>query len=112
MPNLQPLIATLVRDAIPRSDRASIAAAAAIGRDRAFRSAAEVAAITTHVLIIPGDDDRHPTELAHRISVLMPRALFAPVSMSRTLGTADDLASAFAPAIRAYLKDLPPATTG
>lgn len=53
LPNLQPLIATLVREAIPRSDPASIAAAAAIGRDRAFRSAAELAAITTDVLIIP-----------------------------------------------------------
>lgn len=74
LPYLQPLIVNLVRDAIPRADAASVAAAAAIGHDRAFRSPAELAAITTPTLIIPGDDDRHPTELAHRISNLMPDA--------------------------------------
>ena len=38
LPHLAPIIGTLVREAIPRSDPASIAAAAAIGRDRSFRS--------------------------------------------------------------------------
>ena len=36
---LAPVIGAMVREAIPRSDPASIAAAAAIGHDRAFRSA-------------------------------------------------------------------------
>jgi len=106
LPDLQPLIATLVRDAIPRSDPASIAAAAAIGRDRAFRSPAELAAVTTPTLIIPGDDNRHPTELAHRLSDLMPSARLAPVSMSRAVRTADDMGTTFAPSILDYLEGI------
>lgn len=54
---LAPIIGTLVRDAIPRSDPMSIAAAAAIGRDRSFRSVAEVAVIAAPTLIIPGMDE-------------------------------------------------------
>lgn len=106
LPYLQPLIVNLVRDAIPRADAASVAAAAAIGHDRAFRSPVELAAITTPTLIIPGDDDRHPTELAHRISDLMPDAQVAPVSMSRTLSTAEDMGQEFAPSISDFLQSL------
>jgi len=106
LPYLQPLIVNLVRDAIPRADAASVAAAAAIGHDRAFRSPADLSAVTTPTLIIPGDDDRHPTELAHRISDLMHDARVAPVSMSRTLRTADDMGQAFAPSIRHFLESL------
>ena len=43
--DLAPVIGAMVREAIPRSDPASIAAAAAIGRDRAFRSVDELAVI-------------------------------------------------------------------
>lgn len=42
---LPPVIGAMVRDAIPRSDPESIAAAAAIGRDRSFRNPQELAAI-------------------------------------------------------------------
>ncbi|NUU24948.1 MAG: alpha/beta hydrolase, partial [Streptomycetaceae bacterium] len=59
-----PLIGTLVREAIPRSDPASIAAAAAIGHDRAFRRVADLAAVTVPALIVSGSDARHPTALA------------------------------------------------
>uniref|UniRef100_A0A5Q5CLI2 Alpha/beta hydrolase fold protein n=1 Tax=Mycobacterium sp. (strain JLS) TaxID=164757 RepID=A0A5Q5CLI2_MYCSJ len=106
LPHLQPLIVNLVRDAIPRADAASVAAAAAIGHDRAFRSPAELAAITTPTLIIPGDDDRHPIELAHRISDLMPAAQVASVSMSRTLSTAEDMGQEFAPSVSDFLQSL------
>ena len=106
LPHLQPLIVNLVRDAIPRANAVSVAAAAAIGHDRAFRSPDELAAITTPVLIIPGDDDRHPVALAHLISKLIPNARMAPVSMSRALSTADDMGQAFAPPIHDFLQNL------
>jgi 3-oxoadipate enol-lactonase len=43
--NFPPIIGAMVRDAIPRSDPSSIAAAAAIGHDRAFRSVNDLALV-------------------------------------------------------------------
>ncbi|WP_410660449.1 alpha/beta fold hydrolase [Amycolatopsis sp. lyj-112] len=103
LPHLAPVIGALVRDAIPRSDPASVAAAAAIGRDRSFRSVDDLAAITTPTLIFPGMDQRHPTALAENAARIMPDGHLAPVSLSSTLRTAEDLAEAFAPAIRRFL---------
>ncbi|MFE6615947.1 alpha/beta fold hydrolase [Amycolatopsis sp. NPDC057786] len=105
LPDLAPVIGALVRDAIPRSDPASIAAAAAIGHDRSFRSVGELAAITTPSLIFPGMDQRHPTALAENVARVMPNGRLAPVSLSETLRTAEDLADAFAPAIRRFLAE-------
>ncbi|WP_238419583.1 hypothetical protein [Streptomyces taklimakanensis] len=64
LPTLAPVIGTLVRDAIPRSDPAGIAAACAIGRDRAFHSITDLRAVRVPTLIIPGGDARHPADLA------------------------------------------------
>jgi 3-oxoadipate enol-lactonase len=101
--NLAPIIGAMVRDAIPRSDPASIAAAAAIGRDRSFRTVGELAAVTAPTLIIPGIDERHPTALAEELARVLPRGHLAPVTLSADLHTADDFARAFAPTIRDFL---------
>lgn len=103
LPALAPVIGAMVRDAIPRSDPASIAAAAAIGRDIAFSAVEDLAAIPVPTLVIPGTDVRHPTELAERVVQVMPNAVLATVSISASLRTADDLAAAIAPAIREFL---------
>lgn len=103
--NLAPIIGAMVRDAIPHSDPASIAAAAAIGRDRSFHSARELAVITAPTLIIPGIDKRHPTALAKELSRILPKAQLAPVTLSADLQTAEDFARTFAPAIRSFLID-------
>jgi hypothetical protein len=96
-------VAALVREAIPRADRASIAAAAAIGRDRSFRSVDELAGLAAPVLVIPGIDERHPTALAEQLASLLPRGQLAPVTISFEMHTAEDFARAFAPTIRAFL---------
>ncbi|HEU4594822.1 MAG TPA: alpha/beta hydrolase [Pyrinomonadaceae bacterium] len=101
--DLAPIIGAMVRDAIPRSDPASIAAAAAIGRDRSFRTVGELAAITAPTLIFPGIDERHPTALAEELARVLPRGHLAPVTLSAGLRTADDFARAFAPTIRDFL---------
>lgn len=98
-----PVIAAMVRDAIPRSDPASIVAAASIGRDRAFRTIDDLAAVTVPTLIIPGSDPRHPTLLGDALSRTLPKGVLAPVTVSSDLHTADDLAAAIAPAIRDFL---------
>ncbi|MFI9456368.1 alpha/beta fold hydrolase [Amycolatopsis sp. NPDC052450] len=105
LPGLAPVIGALVRDAIPRSDPASIAAAAAIGHDRSFRSVGELAAITAPTLVFPGMDERHPAALAENAASVIPDGRLAPVSLSSTLRTAEDLADAFAPAIRRFLAE-------
>lgn len=102
-----PVVGAMVHDAIPRSDPASVIAAAAIARDRSFASVAELAAVTVPVLVFPGTDARHPQSLAERCVQVIPRARLAPVPISDRLRTAEDLAVAVAPAIRAFLDDRP-----
>lgn len=100
---LPPIIGAMVRDAIPRSDPASIAAAAAIGHDRAFRSIDELAVVTAPTLIIPGIDWRHPRALAEELARTLPNGHLAPVTLSADLHTPDDFARAFAPTVLDFL---------
>lgn len=100
---LPPVVGDMVRDAIPRSDPASIVAAAAIGHDRSFRGVAELATITAPTLVFPGTDPRHPTALAEEAAATLPHGLLATARIDGDLRTAEDLARATAPAIRAFL---------
>ncbi|MGH3239810.1 MAG: alpha/beta fold hydrolase, partial [Spirillospora sp.] len=102
-----PVVGAMVRDAIPRSDRASIVAAASIARDRSFSSVAELAGVTVPVLVFPGTYARHPRALSERCARTMPRAVLSPVTISDRLNTEEDLAAATAPAIRDFLDTLP-----
>ncbi|WP_327117538.1 alpha/beta hydrolase [Nocardia sp. NBC_01730] len=103
LPALAPVIETLVREAIPRSDPASIAAAAAIGRDRSFRNSSELAAIAAPTLVFPGIDERHPTSVAQDLVRILPNGHLAPNTFTADIRTADDLADTLAPGIRAFL---------
>lgn len=101
--DLAPIIGSMVRDAIPRSNPESIAAAAAIGHDRSFRSVRELAAIALPTLVIPGMDDRHPSALAEEVAEILPNGHLAPVKLSADLQTSNDFARAFGPTIRQFL---------
>ena len=103
IPHLQPLIANLVTEAIPRTDAHSAAAAAAIGHDRAFATVEDLRCIDTATLVIAGDDTRHPTQLAHSLADVLPRGVIAEASMSYELVDAEDMAHAFGPAIEEFL---------
>jgi len=105
LPELASLIGALVREAIPRSDPASIAAAAAIGRDRSFRNIDELAGITMATLIFAGMDERHPAKLAGDLANLLPHGQLAPVRLSGDVRDAEGFARAFAPTIRRFLID-------
>ncbi len=98
-----PVVGAMVRDAIPRSDPASIVAAAAIGHDRSFRSMDELATITAPTLVFPGTDPRHPTALAEGAAEPLPNGRPAMIPIGDDLITAEDLARATAPAIREFL---------
>jgi 3-oxoadipate enol-lactonase len=106
MGDLAPVIGAMVREAIPRSDPASIAAAASIGRDRAFHSVDELGAITTATLIFPGLDWRHPPAVAEKLARILPEGRLAGVTLTTDLLTADDFARAFAPSIRDFLTNV------
>ncbi|MFI0483366.1 alpha/beta fold hydrolase [Actinomadura sp. 9N215] len=103
-----PVVGAMVRDAVPRSNRASVVAAAAIAHDRSFASVADLAGVAAPVLVFPGTDARHPRALAERCARTIPHATLTPVSISNQLKTAEDLATATAPTIRYFLTSLPP----
>jgi pimeloyl-ACP methyl ester carboxylesterase len=106
LPELAPVIGAMVRDAIPRSDPGSIAAAAAIGRDRSFRNVEELAGIAVPTLVFPGMDFRHPAELADGLARMLPNGQKGEASFSAETVTAEQFGQAFAPPIRRFLADL------
>ncbi|WP_351228153.1 alpha/beta hydrolase [Streptomyces sp. NPDC002133] len=103
LPDLAPVIRNLVRDAMTRSDPASIAAACAIGRDRAFTSVSELASIPVPTLVVPGSDHRRPAASAEEMADALPHGHLAKVALSGDLLTADDLAQTMAPVMWAFL---------
>lgn len=109
---LPPVIGAMVRDAIPRSDPGSIAAAAAITHDRSFTSLEELGVITAPTLIIPGIDSRHPTSLARDAVAILPEGQLAPVQMSHDMRSAADFAEVLAPSINTFLQQLDQTSPG
>lgn len=103
--DLAPIIGAMVRDAIPRSDPASVAAAAAIGHDRAFRRPDELAGISCPTLIFPGMDWRHPAALAVHLARILPAGRLAGVTLSDDVRTAEDFARVCAPPIRDFIAE-------
>ncbi len=102
--DLSPIIGAMVAEAMPDADPASLAAAAAIGRDRAFLNVEELSAIEVPTLIFPGDDWRHPAALANALATALSRAQLGRATMSQALLTTDDFARTFAPEISAFLR--------
>lgn len=105
--NLSPVIGNMVRDAVSRSEPASIAAAAAIVYDRAFYDYKELENIAVPTFIIPGDDDRHPAALAKNLARLLVNAQLSTASLSNDIRTIDDFSKTLAPSIKQFINDLP-----
>jgi hypothetical protein len=96
----------MVREAMEGADAASLAAAAAIGHDRAFRSIEELLVIEAPTLLFAGADWRHPAGLARELSQLLAGGRLGKAAMSDELQTTDDFARAFAPEIGAFVREL------
>ena len=103
LPTLAPVIGSMVADAIPRSDPSSIAAAAAIGRDRSFTSVGDLARISTPALIFAGMDHRHPEALARAAVRELPNGRLAQATMTAEIIDAVGFGEAFAPPIADFL---------
>lgn len=112
--DLSPVIGAMVREAIADTDAAggttlspaSLAAAAAIGRDRSFRSVDELTAIQAPTLVFAGSDWRHPAALAKKLVERLPHGRLGKASMNDELRTIDEFARAFASEIAAFVRDL------
>ncbi|MCK2244738.1 MULTISPECIES: alpha/beta fold hydrolase [unclassified Crossiella] len=103
LPQLAPLIGELVREAMPRADPASVAAAAAIGADRAFSGVDELAGMAVPTLIFPGTDHRHPPAVARELLGRLPNGRLASGGLTAELRSAAELADAVGPAVREFL---------
>lgn len=103
---LSPIIGAMVREAMADADPASLAAAAAIGRDRAFRHVDELLGIEVPTLVFAGADWRHPAALARTLAERLPRGRMAEAPMSGELRTTEDFARAFAPEIAEFVREL------
>ncbi|MBX3233543.1 MAG: alpha/beta hydrolase [Labilithrix sp.] len=106
LPELSPVIGTMVREAIDDMDVASIAAAAHIGHDRAFKGPEELYGLPMPALLFAGGDWRHPAALARNLAERLPRARLGTATMSNALRTASDFADEFAPEIIEFLREL------
>jgi 3-oxoadipate enol-lactonase len=106
LPNLSRIVGTMVREAMQDADPASVAAAAAIGHDRAFRSIEELLVVEAPTLLFAGADWRHPAVLARKLAQVLARGRLGAAAMSDELRTTDDFARAFAPEIRAFVREL------
>jgi 3-oxoadipate enol-lactonase len=106
LPNLSPIVGTMVREAMVDADAANVAAAAAIGHDRAFRSVEELLVVHAPALLFAGADWRHPAALARKLAELLPRGRLGHAAMSDELRTTEDFAQAFAPEIGAFIREV------
>lgn len=106
LPDLSPIIGTMVLQALNEMDVASIAAAAHIGRDRAFKGPEELYGLAMPVLLFAGGDWRHPAALARNLAERLPAARLGTATMSNALRTTTDFADAFAPEIISFLREL------
>jgi pimeloyl-ACP methyl ester carboxylesterase len=115
LPDLSPVIGAMVREAMHDADPQSLAAAAMIGRDRAFSGLEELLSIDAPTLIFAGDDWRHPATLARALATKLPAGRLGRAAMSTTLATTEDFARQFAPEISAFLRtscNQPPTSRG
>lgn len=106
LPDLAPVIGAMVKEAIPRSCPESIAAAAAIGRDRAFGSVTDLAQIDVPALIFPGIDWRHPAHVAAEAAAIMPQGRMASLGISEQLQDSQDYAEALGPPLMTFINSL------
>jgi 3-oxoadipate enol-lactonase len=106
LPDLSPIVGTMVREAMLDADPASLAAAAAIGCDRAFKSVGELLSLDVPALLFAGADWRHPAGLAKNLAQALKHGRLGRASMTEDLRTTEDFARAFAPEIAAFVHEL------
>jgi 3-oxoadipate enol-lactonase len=105
LPMMPEAMAAMVRDAFPRTDpRSQAAALRAIASQEPFESLEEIRALTMPTLVIPGGDPNHPPELGERYRALLARPIISTVDMWTGSTDAAGFATRVAPAIKHFLE--------
>lgn len=94
MTELSPVIVTMVREAFPRTDPGSFAAAMAIVHSKRLENSTQLSNIQAPALVIPGDDARHMPDIGKQYKELISDCTIGdPVNWSE-FQTTNHLASA------------------
>lgn len=105
--NLAPVINSMVKEAIPRTNPDSFAAAMAIVHSRRLNSSKQLSGILAPTLVIPGNDMRHNPNLANEYSTLISNCYVGkPIEWDQIL-TVDQFSARVVPQILSFLKALP-----
>ena len=94
----------MVKEAIPRTNPQSFAAAMAIVHSRRLDSIKQLSEILAPTLVIPGNDVRHNSNLANQYSALILNCnIGSPIEWSQIL-TVDQISARVVPQILSFLK--------
>jgi hypothetical protein len=104
-PLMPPGMAAMVRDALPRADAESQAAALhAIADQEPFERLEELRALAMPTLVVAGSDPNHPPELAERYATVLADANVETLDLWSGVAGAGDFAERAAPAVRRFLQ--------
>jgi 3-oxoadipate enol-lactonase len=108
LPMMPEGMAAMVRDAFPRADPASQAAALrAIADQEPFERLDEIRALTMPVLVVPGSDPNHPRELGEKYRAVLPQPTVIELDMWTGVVDASGFAARLAPVIARLLEAQP-----
>ncbi|MEX1141079.1 MAG: alpha/beta hydrolase [Thermoleophilaceae bacterium] len=100
-------MAAMVRDALPRADPASQAAALhAIATQEPIERLDELRALEMPVLVVPGTDPNHPRALGELYRGVLRQPLVIEVDMWKEVADTEDFAAGLAPAISQFLDEI------
>jgi hypothetical protein len=103
LPRMPDGMASMVRDAFPRTDLTSQGVALhAIASQEPFERLAQLSDMTISALVIPGGDPHHPRELGDRYQEVLARPLIIEVDMWTDVGDAQSFATRIAPALERF----------
>jgi 3-oxoadipate enol-lactonase len=102
-------MAAMVRDALPRADAESQAAALrAIADQEPFEQLEELRALEMPTLVVAGSDPNHPPELAERYATVLVDVTVAALDLWTGVAGASDFAERAAPPVRRFLQGIGP----
>jgi pimeloyl-ACP methyl ester carboxylesterase len=106
LPLMPPGMAAMVRDALPRAEAESQAAALrAIADQEPFERLEELGALTMPALVVAGSDPNHPPEIAERYASVLADATVETLDLWSGVAGAGGFAERTAPAVRRFLEN-------
>lgn len=104
MPNLSVVINSMVKEAIPRTNAYSFSAAMAIVYSRRLDTAKQLSDILAPTLVIPGNDERHDSDIGNEYLALIPNCYIGETINWNKINTVNEFASGVVPEVIKFLK--------